>query len=140
MWIQHVFYALQIENIFNYNITSPSSLTCDKIKIVVRFKGPAAQKTFLLSHGEEYDENDSKKFAAYETLRSIFALTNQNSAPPVTTDSESIWLFEKIDNDNIRARLRIASYLNAQSDSLYFDAKNRAVAFADYSILMKRSE
>jgi len=106
----------------------------------VRFKGPAAQKTFLLSHGEEYGDGDSNKFAAYETLRSIFALTNQNSAPPVTTDSENIWLFEKIDNNNIRARLRIASYLNAQSDTLYFDAKNRAVAIADYTLLMKKSE
>ena len=105
---------------------------------MVRFKGPAAQKTFLLGHGEEQDQ-DSNKFAVYETLRSIFALTNQNTAPPVTTDSESIWVFEKIDDNTIRAKLRIASYLNAQSDALYFDAKNRAVSFADYDLTMKKA-
>jgi len=104
---------------------------------VVRFKGPAAQKTFLLSHGEEYDPN-TNTFATFESLRSIFALTNQNTAPPVTTDSENIWVFEKIDENNIKARLRLASYLNAQSDSLYFDAKNRAVSFADYTLTMTR--
>jgi len=107
---------------------------------IVRFKGPAAQKTFMLSHGEEYVDGDSNKFATYETLRSIFALTNQSSAPPVTTDSESIWLFDKIDNDNIRVTLRIASYLNAQSDTLYFDAKNISVAIADYTLVMKKCE
>ena len=94
----------------------------------------------MLSHGEEYVDGDSNKFATYETLRSIFALTNQSSAPPVTTDSESIWLFDKIDNDNIRVTLRIASYLNAQSDTLYFDAKNISVAIADYTLVMKKSE
>lgn len=60
--------------------------------------------------------------------------------PPVTTDSENIMLFEKIDNDNIRGILRIASYLNAQSDTLYFDAKNKSVAIADYTLVMKRSK
>jgi len=55
-------------------------------QIVVRFKGPAAQKSFLLSHGEEYVDGDSNKFAAYETLRSIFALTNQNSVHTPSND------------------------------------------------------
>lgn len=77
-------------------------------EIVVRYKGPAAQKTFLLSHGEE--TMDSNTFAAYESLRSIFALTNQNTAPPVTTDSENIWRFELVNDDTIKAKLRIASY------------------------------
>ena len=106
-------------------------------EIVVRYKGPAAQKTFLLSHGEE--TMDSNTFAACESLRSIFALTNQNTAPPVTTDSENIWRFELVNDDTIKAKLRIASYLNAQSDTLYFEAKNKAVAFADYVLNMKRS-
>lgn len=112
----------------------------------VRFKGPAAQKTFVLGHrSESYTDSESDpdklKFAASESLRSIFALTNQNTAPPVTTDSENIWVFEKDkgDDDTIVARLRLASYLNAQSDSLYFDAKNRSVSFADYKLTFKRA-
>ena len=115
-------------------------------EIVVRFKGPAAQKTFVLGHrSESYTDSESDpdklKFAASESLRSIFALTNQNTAPPVTTDSENIWVFEKDkgDDDTIVARLRLASYLNAQSDSLYFDAKNRSVSFADYKLTFKRA-
>jgi hypothetical protein len=84
---------------------------------VVRFKGPAAQKTFMLGHGES-NKQDPGKFFGYETLRSIFALTNQNTAPPVTTDTECIWSFEKEDKEgrNIKARLRLASYLNPQTD------------------------
>jgi hypothetical protein len=104
---------------------------------LVYFKGPVAQKTFVLGHGVENDP-DSNTFAAYESLRSIFALTNQNTAPPITTDSENLWVYQKVDNDTISARLRIASYLNAQSDSLYFDAKNKAVSFADYTLSLKR--
>ena len=104
---------------------------------LVYFKGPAAQKTFLVGHGAEEDSN-TNTFAAYESLRSIFALTNQNTAPPVTTDSEAIWIYHKIDDNTISAKLRIASYLNAQSDSLYFEARNRAVSFADYTLSLKR--
>jgi len=102
---------------------------------VVRFKGPAAQKTFLLGHDSYMEEN---KFVAYESLRSIFALTNTNTAPPVTTDTELIWSYEKLDSDTIKAKLRIASYLNSQSDSLYFEARNRAVSFNDYDITLKK--
>jgi len=102
------------------------------------FKGPAAQKIFLLGHDSASNEEDTN-FAAIESQRSIFALTNQNTAPPVTTDSESIWVFTKIDNDTVSAKLRIASYLNAQSDSLYFEARNKAVSFADYVLTMKRA-
>ena len=108
---------------------------------VVRFKGPAAQKSFLIGHGRDDDEKGEKsqdKFAAYEVIRSIFALTNANTAPPVTTDTELIWLFEKMDDEHIHAKLRIASYLNAQSDKLYFEAKNQAVSFADYDLKLSK--
>ena len=69
-------------------------------------------------------------------------MTNTNTAPPVTTDTELIWLFEKADGGNVvNAKLRIASYLNAQSDKLYFEAKNQAVSIADYDLkLTKRVE
>ena len=105
---------------------------------VVRFKGPAAQKVFVVAHAEEPGPDNKDTWAGREVLRSIFALTNQNTAPPVTTDTESIWQFVRVDAKTVKARLRIASYLNAQTDTLYFDAKNRAVSFADYDLLMKR--
>jgi hypothetical protein len=107
----------------------------------VRFKGPAAQKSFVLSHGEEYDttqNNNNESWAGYEVLRTIFALTNTNTAPPVTTDTELIWTFEKINDRHVVGKLRIASYLNAQSDMLYFDARNRAVSFADYELDLEK--
>jgi len=102
----------------------------------VRFKGPAAQKSFLIGH--DVQEIDDNNFVAYEVIRSIFALTNTNTAPPVTTDTELIWSFKKIDNEHINARLRIASYLNAQSDKLYFEAKNQAVSIADYDLKLTK--
>jgi hypothetical protein len=108
-------------------------------KKVTRFKGPAAQKSFLIGHGEDVKADKcGDKFASYEVLRSIFALTNTNTAPPVTTDTELIWLFEKIDDRHVNAKLRMASYLNAQSDKLYFEAKNQAVSFADYELKLTK--
>ena len=111
--------------------TDPLSTT------LVYFKGPAAQKTFLISHGE--DPLDTDNWFGYETLRSIFALTNQSTAPPVTTDQEAIYSFKKVDNDRIEGRLRLAGYLNPQADTLYFDAKQRAVSLTDYTLSLKRA-
>ena len=103
---------------------------------VVQFKGPAAQKTFCVSHGAE--SIDTQQWAGYELDRSIFALTNQSTAPPLTTDSELIWYFEKKSDDHVIGKLRIAGYLNPQSDTLYFDARNRAVSVQDYTLDMTR--
>jgi hypothetical protein len=104
---------------------------------VVRFKGPAAQKTFLISHGAE-NLLEGSKWAGYELDRGIFALTNQNTAPPLTTDSEMIWMLEKIDDNYVQGKLRIAGYLNPNSDTLYFDARQRAVSLQDYTLDFKR--
>ena len=101
------------------------------------FKGPAAQKTFVISHGQ--DSLDSDLWSGYELDRSIFALTNQSTAPPVTTDQEVMYSFNKIGNDKVEGRLRLAGYLNPQADSLYFEAKNRAVSLNDYTLLLTRS-
>lgn len=104
--------------------------------VMLYFKGPAAQKSFLVSHGGENLGSDS--WAGYELQRSIFALTNQNTAPPITTDSEYIWKFDKLGDDHIQGKLRIAEYLNPNSDTLYFDARNRAVSLQDYTLDMRR--
>mmetsp|Transcript_22202 Transcript_22202/g.28717 ORF Transcript_22202/g.28717 Transcript_22202/m.28717 type:complete len:317 (-) Transcript_22202:16-966(-) len=104
--------------------------------VLVYFKGPAAEKSFVVSHGGDNLGSDS--WAGYELQRSIFALTNQNTAPPITTDSEYIWKFDKLDDDHIQGKLRIAGYLNANSDTLYFDARNRAVSLQDYTLDMRR--
>ena len=115
------------------NDTDPLSTT------LVYFKGPAAQKTFLISHGEDSLDTADDAWFGYETLRSIFALTNQSTAPPVTTDQEAIYSFKKVDNDRIEGRLRLAGYLNPQADTLYFDAKQRAVSLTDYTLSLKRA-
>mmetsp|Transcript_26836 Transcript_26836/g.62728 ORF Transcript_26836/g.62728 Transcript_26836/m.62728 type:complete len:333 (+) Transcript_26836:208-1206(+) len=103
---------------------------------LVYFKGPAAQKSFVTSHGGE--QFTDTPWAGYEVQRSIFALTNQNTAPPITTDSEYIWSFEQIDENHVQGKLRIAGYLNAQADTLYFDARNRAVSLQDYTLDMRK--
>jgi hypothetical protein len=103
---------------------------------VTYFKGPAAQKSFLISHG--CDTLSESSWTGYEVLRSIFSLTNTNMAPPITTDVEYIWKFEKINDTHVQGKLRIAEYLNAQSDVLYFDAHQRAVSFQDYLLDMRR--
>lgn len=91
---------------------------------LVLFKGPAAQKTFVVSHGSQ--SISPSEWAGYEVDRSIFALTNQSTAPPLTTDSELIWFIEKKSHDVVQAKLRIAGYLNPQSDTFFFEARNRA--------------
>jgi hypothetical protein len=104
---------------------------------VVRFKGLAAQKTFCIFHGAE--SLSETQWAGYELDRSIFALTNQSTAPPLTTDSELVCFFEKLNDDHVQGKLRIAGYLNAQSDKLFFEARNRAVSLQDYTLDMKRN-
>jgi len=103
---------------------------------IVYFKGPAAQKSFVTSHGAETLSDSS--WAGYEVQRSIFALTNTNTAPPITTDTEYIWKFERLNENHVQGKLRIAGYLNAQSDTLYFDARQRAVSLQDYTLDMKK--
>jgi hypothetical protein len=103
---------------------------------VVRFRGPAAQKTFCISHGAE--SLSETTWAGYELDRSIFALTNQSTAPPLTTDTELVWYFEKLSRDHVRGKLRLAGYLNAQGDKLFFEARNRAVSLQDYTLDMTR--
>jgi hypothetical protein len=104
--------------------------------VLVRFKGPAAQKVFCTSHGSQTLSENA--YAVYEGQRSIFALTNESTAPPIFTDSESIWKFERIDDRHVRAKFRIAGYLNAGSDKLYFEARNRAVSLQDYTLVMEK--
>mmetsp|Transcript_10672 Transcript_10672/g.17619 ORF Transcript_10672/g.17619 Transcript_10672/m.17619 type:complete len:316 (-) Transcript_10672:36-983(-) len=105
---------------------------------LVYFKGPAAQKTFVISHGQ--DPLDKDEWSGYELDRSIFALTNNSIAPPVTTDTEVIYSLSKVGGDRVEGKLRLAGYLNPQSDSLYFEAQNRAVSITDYTLSLKRSD
>ena len=105
--------------------------------ILVRYKGPAAQKVFVTSHATT-SLSDSNKWFVSEGQRSIFALTNENTAPPIFTDTEVLYQLEPVAPDRVQARLRLAAYLNAQSDKLYFDARNRAVSLLDYTLDMER--
>ena len=105
--------------------------------VLVRYKGPAAQKVFVTSHAMTSTDDDKKWFVS-EGQRSIFALTNENTVPPIFTDSEILYELEPVAPDRVQARLRLAGYLNAQSDKLYFDARNRAVSILDYTLDMQR--
>ena len=108
---------------------------------VVYFRGPAAQKTFMTSHGSQFigEPTQSNTWYGFELDRSIFALTNTNPVPPVTTDQEILWELQRVSPNQVKGRLRLAGYLNAQSDNLFFEAKNRAVSIADYTLELKRS-
>jgi hypothetical protein len=113
---------------------------------VVRFKGPAAQKSFVTGHhgsvkaGFRDPSNQSSCWAGFESQRSLFALTNESTAPPITTDSELIFQYCVDSNDvnHVTGRLRIAGYLNPNSDKLYFETRNRAVTLQDYTLDMRR--
>lgn len=101
---------------------------------VVRFKGPAAQKSFLISHSPRPPSDSPSTWAGFEVQRSIFSLTNTNTAPPITTDTEYLWSLRFNSSTNtVEGKFRIAGYLNP-TDRLYFDAKNRAVTLQDYTL------
>jgi hypothetical protein len=105
--------------------------------VVIRFKGPAAQKLFVTSHGSQTLSENA--WIGYEGQQSIFVLTNKSTFPPVITNSESIYRFERTDGTDDRhvsGKLRIAGYLDVQADKLYFDARNRAVSIQDYTLDM----
>ncbi len=157
----------EVMNAF-YETTTTTGPTSDVplTTTLTYFKGPAAQKVFVLGHHDSRDilnETDdaaicssaTSSFSSWtgnEYQRSIFALTNGSTAPPITTDTELIFQFTPVDcvttttiaatnhNNNIhhiRGKLRIAGYLNP-NDKYYFDVQNRAVTIQDYMLDMKR--
>jgi hypothetical protein len=101
-----------------------------------RFKGPAAQKTLLMGHAAELVTDN--EWVGSEYTRSIFALTNTKTSPPIFTDNEVIYKLERVDNEHVRGRIRIVGYLNAQSDKLYFEARQRSVSIQDYELVLEK--
>lgn len=110
--------------------------------VLVRYRGPAAQKVFVTSHSAtsrtQSGDTTTTPWFISEGQRSIFALTNENTAPPIFTDSEVLWKLHQVDAKHVQARLRLAGYLNAQSDKLFFDARNRAVSLLEYTLDMEQ--
>jgi hypothetical protein len=109
---------------------------------LIRYKGPAIQKIFVTSHHTVIPPSQpqlSTPWYGYECQRSIFALTNQSTAPPITTDTESIWKLDPQESsDLLLGQLRILAYLVPSQDQLYFQARKRAVSIQDYSVEMRR--
>jgi hypothetical protein len=115
---------------------------------VTYFKGPAAQKTFVTAHHDASSAvatfgtycgqtaDTPKTWTGFECQRSLFALTNANTAPPIPTDSELLFSFavDCRDLNHVTGRLRIVGYLNPSTDTLYFAARNRAVTIQDYTL------
>jgi hypothetical protein len=104
---------------------------------LVRFKGPAAQKNFVTGHSgaQTPKDSDSNVWIGYETQRSLFALTNESTAPPIFTDSEALFRLQKLGDGKVKGQLRIVGYLNP-TNKLYFEARNRAVSIQDYMLDM----
>lgn len=132
----------RLDNFAGRPVVSTVDMTADtgtlqNSAVLVRFRGPAAQKTFVTAHHTNTD-NTSSPWSGWERQRSLFALTNESTAPPITTDSELIYQFEKQDANRIVGKFRIAGYLNP-IDRLYFDAGNKAVTLQDYSLDLQRS-
>lgn len=103
--------------------------------VLIQYRGPAAQKIFTTGFDRETSPDGS--YCCSERQRSLFALTNSNTAPPISTDSELLWQFVPTSNYTVNAKLRIVGYLNP-NDRLYFDAKRRAVTLQDYSLVLQR--
>ena len=104
------------------------------ITTVTYYKGPAAQKVFSVARTTEASDD---LWRGSEATRSIFALTNQNAAPPITTDSEILTELRRT-GDGVVGRLRLVDYQNPQ-DPLYFEARRKAVSVADYDIRLRRA-
>ena len=57
----------------------------------------------------------------------------------ISVQQPLIWKLDQgEDGQTVKGRFRIAQFLNAQSDKLYFEARNRAVSIQDYTLDMKR--
>ena len=104
------------------------------------YRGPAAQKVFSLNRVAEMPSDDL--WRGSETSRSIFELTNENAAPPITTDSEVITELARQTPDPrpdvVKGTLRLVDYLNP-NDPLYFDARRKAVSISDYDLILTRA-
>jgi hypothetical protein len=109
--------------------------------VFIQFKGPAAQKTFTVAHHSSVESGfkpaDPSVWNGFECSRSLFALTNESTVPPITTDTETIFQYQRLDENHVTGKLRLAGYLNP-NDKLYFEARNRAVTLLDYTLDLKR--
>jgi hypothetical protein len=117
------------------NVVLGGSADDPLITTVTYYKGPAAQKVFSVARTTETSDN---LWRGSEATRSIFALTNTNAAPPITTDSEILTELRRT-GDAVVGRLRLVDYMNPQ-DPLYFDARRKAVSIADYDVRMTKCD
>lgn len=113
-------------------VPTTDTVTQRDTAILVRFRGPAVQKVFTTAHSETLN-------SIFECQRTLFALTNTSTAPPIATDTEVVYRFTQVDDRTVTGRLRIANYL-IPTDRLYFDAQQRAVSLQDYDLLLRRED
>ena len=117
------------------NVVLGGSADDPLITTVTQYKGPAAQKVFSVARTTEASDD---LWRGSEATRSIFALTNTNAAPPITTDSEILTELRRTGDGGVVGRLRLIDYLNPQ-DPLYFDVRRKAVSIADYDVRLRRA-
>jgi len=109
---------------------------------LLRYKGPAIQKTFSNNRDSEIESVDgTEMWTGFESTRILFARKDID-LPPIVSDTEVITQLGspqlQITSDGaqvivVSGKLRIAGYLNP-NDALYFDARQRAVTLSDYDL------
>lgn len=100
-----------------------------QLATVVQFEGGAPQKQFITRFVTERGD-EGNVFRALVSQRSVFPT---GSGAVVSADEEVMTSLRRKPDGSIVGRLRLVGYLNPKDD-LYFDAANRAVAIADYSM------
>ncbi|CAK0814553.1 unnamed protein product [Prorocentrum cordatum] len=114
----------------SYGPTKQSDGSDDpQLAAVVQFEGGISQKQFITRFVTERGD-EGNVFRALVSQRVIFAT---GSGTVVSADEEAITSLRRKPDGSIVGRLRSVGYLNPK-DELYFDAANRAVAIADYSM------
>eukprot|EP00419_Tripos_fusus_P007937 CAMPEP_0172678288 /NCGR_PEP_ID=MMETSP1074-20121228/15294_1 /TAXON_ID=2916 /ORGANISM="Ceratium fusus, Strain PA161109" /LENGTH=333 /DNA_ID=CAMNT_0013496299 /DNA_START=24 /DNA_END=1025 /DNA_ORIENTATION=- len=101
---------------------------------LVYFKG-GAQKVFVL--GFQSEEQDSGNvWRGSQSVRTLFAAPG-TGANPLVVDEEVLTELRRQPNGSVDARVRLIGYLNP-NDPLFFQAGNKAVTIADYSLQFSR--
>lgn len=102
------------------------------LTVVIQFKG-ATQKQFITRFLTELGD-DGNVFRVLACQRSLFAI---GSEAAVAVDEEVTTSLRRKPDGSVAGRLRLLGFLNP-NDALFFDAANKAVTIADYSLRFTR--
>lgn len=102
--------------------------------------GNRKTEVFINARLSEYNADNPNIFASAEKYRSV----TLGPVSPIVSDTETITEFQRIDDDTVQALSRIAVYLtpnpNNREGILWQQVGGKAIAFFDYSLIMKRNK